>query len=39
MMYGFGDGGFFGMGLMALLFIALIFLAGMAVGFLLGRLR
>lgn len=37
MMYGFGEGGFFGMGFGMLAIVILIFLAGMAVGFLLGR--
>jgi hypothetical protein len=39
MMYGFGNGGFFGMGFGMLLIILLIFLAGMAVGYLIGRSR
>lgn len=39
MMYGFGEGGFFGMGFGMLLIILLIFIAGLAVGFLLGRSR
>lgn len=39
MMYGFGNGGFFGMGYGMLLIVILIFLAGMAVGFLIGRSR
>ena len=39
MMYGFGEGAFFGMGFGMLAIVLLIFLAGMAVGFLLGRSR
>ena len=39
MMYGFGNGGFLGMGFGMLFLIALIFLAGMAVGYLIGRAR
>lgn len=39
MMYGFGEGGFFGMGFGMLLIVLLIFRVGMAVGFLLGRSR
>lgn len=39
MMQGFGTGGFYGMGFGMLLIVLLIFLAGVAVGFLLGRAR
>jgi hypothetical protein len=39
MMYGYGNGSFFGMGFGVLLFLVLIFLAGMAVGYLIGRSR
>jgi len=39
MMYGYENGMFFGMGLGMLLTVALIFLAGMAVGYLIGRSR
>ncbi len=39
MMYGFGNGTFFGMALGMLLVILPIFLAGMAVGYLIGRSR
>ena len=38
-MYGFGEGGFFGMGFGMLAIVLLIFLVGVAVGFLLGRAR
>jgi hypothetical protein len=39
MMYGFENGSFFGMGFGMLLVVLLIFLAGAAVGYLLGRSR
>lgn len=39
MMYGFGNGSFFGMGFGMLLILVLIFLAGLAVGYLIGRSR
>ena len=39
MMYGFGDGGFLGMGFGMLFTIALIFGAGLAIGYLIGRSR
>lgn len=39
MMYGFMDGGFFGMGYGMLLLIAIIFAAGLAVGYMFGRSR
>lgn len=39
MMYGFENGSFFGMGFGMLFVIALIFLAGVAIGYLFGRSR
>lgn len=39
MMYGYGNGAFLGMGFGMLLVVALIFLAGVAIGYLIGRAR
>lgn len=39
MMYGFGNGSFFGMGFGMLPIVALIFLAGLAAGYFIGRSR